>query len=134
MIVVVQKRRRISLRPWLRVAATLTLLGLLLLLLGPALAIEAQRPGADKVGHVGAFAIMFGAVAILFDRLPPWGVALLTIAVGAATEVAQGYVGRDPDPLDMVANIIGIGIGLAGVLTAQAACRWRSRRDADAAF
>lgn len=118
----------------MRVAAALTLVGLFLLLLGPALAIEAQRPGADKVGHVAAFAIMFCALAILFDRLPPWGVSLLTLALGAATEVAQGYVGRDPDPLDMVANIVGVGIGLAGVLVTRAACRCWARRGTGAPF
>lgn len=76
-------------------------------------------PGADKIVH----ALMFGALAaaILFDylRQHQWykvsaavvGIsALISIAAGIVIEYAQGYMqmGRSNDPIDMIADAIGV--------------------------
>ena len=45
---------------------------------------------------------------------------------GALDEYTQGFVGRMPDVLDWVADVFGIGLGLAGFLFAMS--WWKNRQ------
>ena len=69
----------------------------------------------DKLQHFGAYcflAVWFGG---LFARPHFWRIALALGALGLAIEVLQAgmHRGREGDPLDMVANALGIACGFA---------------------
>ena len=74
-----------------------------------------------------AHPVTFGAIALLFLTLlrgePPrrfgsYVVAfVLTVSCGAGTEVAQGFVGRDPSILDVLRDALGAITALAGFAT-----------------
>lgn len=80
-------------------------------------------PHADKVVH----AVIFAAPALLgvLAGLKPWLVALVLAVHAPVSELVQHFLiqGRFGDPLDMVADWVGVGIGL--VLG-----RWLTRRRA----
>lgn len=73
----------------------------------------------DKFAHAAAYA------ALTFTSQLAWGrhrtaaltVAITAVAIGGALELIQGWGGvRSADPLDMIANMIGVGLGAgAGV-------------------
>jgi hypothetical protein len=76
-----------------------------------------EVPGgqSDKLAHAGMFAV--------FSWLWAWGVApsMRTarilgagVLLALVTEVGQAVplIGRDPDPLDALADSIGLGVGL----------------------
>jgi VanZ family protein len=71
----------------------------------------------DKVAHFGAYAIFALLLSALFtERRKIWGIGaavLLAAAFGALLEVFQGLAGtgRNFDPVDMVANLLGALIG-----------------------
>ncbi len=70
-------------------------------------------PGFDKVEHAGAFVVMTWWFAVLFPRVP-WRLLVVFSAYGAAIEVLQGLSGyRDGDPLDWLADTLGVFAGLA---------------------
>jgi VanZ family protein len=73
----------------------------------------------DKVSHI----IGHGALAMYFAGLVPrrnwWKIFLYLMIFGAVIEVAQYFmhVGRNGDPRDLLANAIGVSLGLlAGLL------------------
>jgi VanZ family protein len=49
---------------------------------------------------------------VLFRRLPRTWAALLAIALGAAVEVVQRYIGRDPSWGDLLADALGVAAAL----------------------
>jgi VanZ family protein len=69
----------------------------------------------DKVEH--ALAYMFLAVwfAGLFVRAHYWKIVLALAALGLVIEILQHVMalGRYGDPMDMAANLLGIGVGIA---------------------
>ncbi|MCA9035926.1 MAG: VanZ family protein [Planctomycetaceae bacterium] len=70
----------------------------------------------DAVKHAAAFAALAGVTASfcfrLLNSLPTCVIIGLT-TYAAATEILQGFVpGRSCDPLDAVANSVGIVVGL----------------------
>ncbi len=75
--------------------------------------LDASAFGLDKVGHVG----MFFVGALLWLRAwPGWDARVLAagIAFSVGTEVYQGlawFLGRTPDPLDVVADVVGLMVG-----------------------
>jgi VanZ family protein len=77
----------------LRVVATLILIILLALLLGPATSVEHDVLGVDTVAHFFACGLVL------------W-------SFGGLTEVLQGLVGRDADIFDLVADTMGIATAL----------------------
>jgi VanZ family protein len=73
----------------------------------------------DKIAHM----VGHGALAAYFTGLVPrrrwWKIFVLLMLFGMAIEVAQHYMqwGRNGDPRDLVANVIGVSAGLlAGLL------------------
>jgi len=68
----------------------------------------------DKVSHMAGH----GALAMYFSGLVArrnwWKIFLYLMIFGALIEVAQYYMhlGRNGDPRDLVANIIGVSLGL----------------------
>ena len=85
-----------------------------------------RLPGhADKLVHLVLFAALAPFVhrsAELWSRLSPLlGGALVAGAVGTVAysgvlEALQGLTGRSADPLDLIANAIGVGMYVAFVL------------------
>ena len=93
---------------FLRIIAALVFVVLMVLLLGPALALEAQRPGIDKVAHFGAFGLMLWSFGVLFPRVSRVRLAAVAMGIGISTEIIQGLTGRDAEVLDAVADGLGI--------------------------
>ncbi|HIO14501.1 MAG TPA: VanZ family protein [Chromatiales bacterium] len=87
-------------------------------------------PLSDKIMHFTAYGVLmlwFSQLYLGWSRIP---VALLLVALGLVMEVCQGLTGyRQYDPVDMLANSIGVGLGLALGLTPLAtALSWVERR------
>jgi len=73
----------------------------------------------DKLEHAiafGALAFWFGSIVVRPDL--PW-VGVAVVAFGALIEIAQGAMGqgRDADWHDLVADAVGVAIGLSFALT-----------------
>ena len=66
----------------------------------------------DKIYHLVAFAGIVLPCARFYKRGLMWLVPIL-ICFGGAIEMIQPHVGRDGDWLDFLADIAGIGVGLA---------------------
>ncbi len=69
----------------------------------------------DKVGHFVAYVVLASWFAGLYPR-PRYGLIAIGLALlGLAIEVLQQLMGlgREGDPLDMLANLAGIGVGFA---------------------
>lgn len=98
------------LKLFLRFAALAVIAVLLALMLGPAPEIEQTTRHLDKLAHAGAFFLIAASLRVLF---PKWSFLLIcgvALAAGAAVEVIQGQVGRDPSWGDLAADAIGIGL------------------------
>jgi VanZ family protein len=72
----------------------------------------------DKLGHFAAYGLLMSVFCLVYDQ---WrtrlGYAAGFIAMGIALEFAQGTTGtRTMDGLDMLANALGVLLGLAGAL------------------
>jgi VanZ family protein len=81
---------------------------------------SAQGPeGWDKVLHFIAYFGLTGIAAVALGRTRAAVWAALALAVfGGILEIVQGYVGRDAEWGDELANILGVCAGLAaGLLT-----------------
>jgi VanZ family protein len=69
-------------------------------------------PGVDKITHL----VLFAALAWTGRRagLPVGGLAVGLVAYAVASEVLQAVLpfGRDADPLDAVADVVGAALGL----------------------
>ena len=94
-------------RLFLRLAGALVLVVLVGLMLAPGGTIEEQLIW-DKAAHFIAFGLILWSLGVLFRRLPRTWAALLAIALGAAVEVVQRYVGRDPSWGDLLADTLGV--------------------------
>ncbi|MBL4537712.1 MAG: hypothetical protein JKP96_03500 [Oceanicaulis sp.] len=71
--------------------------------------------GADKIKHMGAFVMLALLARASWPLWPLWRLALGLAAFGAAIELAQGLsgLGRTASFADLVADLIGIGLGFA---------------------
>lgn len=72
----------------------------------------------DKILHAGSFAVLAFLSAWAFQRKGKApsvvGIALGCLAYAAATEIAQGLLGwRTADFADLIADMVGVGLGLA---------------------
>ena len=73
--------------------------------------------GWDKVLHFMAYFGLAGLATVAFGRLRPALWAGLALAVfGGVLEIVQSFVGRDAEWGDELANIVGVGAGLAAGL------------------
>ncbi len=85
----------------------------------------------DKTVHFGAYCGLTILLAFTIYRMMPvkYWESYLFVGLGlfgALDEYTQGFVGRMPDVLDWLADILGIGVGLASFLFA--AAWWRVRQ------
>lgn len=98
---------------WVLLAVTLLLQGVVLY--APQAPGESPFPSADKVVHLVVFAAP-AAVAVLGGISPRLVVGVLA-AHAVLSEVVQATVlpGRSGDPLDVVADLVGIALGVAAV-------------------
>jgi len=99
-------------RLFLRLAGAAVLLVLVALMLAPGGTIESEALIWDKAAHFIAFGLILWSLGVLFRRLPRIGAVLLAIALGAAVEVVQRYVGRDPSWGDLLADVLGVATAL----------------------
>jgi VanZ family protein len=101
-------------RAWL-VASLLLVVAVLYASLAPLNLPENLPSHFDKVEH--AFAYMFLAVwfAGLVVRAHYWKIVLALAALGLVIEILQHVMafGRYGDPMDMAANLLGVGLGIA---------------------
>jgi VanZ family protein len=100
-------------RVWV-VASLLLLVAVIYLSLAPNQ--EVPTPGNfDKLQHAFAYAFLAAWFTGLVAKRGYWKVALALAALGLAMELLQHFMalGRQGDPLDMAANMLGIGIGVA---------------------
>jgi hypothetical protein len=111
----------------------------------PGLFPDLEIPGADKIAHAGSFLLVTWAlVRAAVPPLSPAPVARRRLAVAGAlvaltvvhaplSEAVQGALldRRDADPADLVADLAGIGLGLAAV-AGERRLRTRHRRTARA--
>lgn len=96
----------------MRVTAIAILAVLLTLMIGPFGGVEAGANIWDKAAHFVAFGLFLWSFGVLFRRLPRLLAAALVIALGAAVEVVQGFVGRDASWGDLLADALGIAFAL----------------------
>lgn len=67
--------------------------------------------GWDKAQHFAAYASLMYWYGMSFE--PRWRWPVFLVGLGVGLEFLQGYTGfRSFDPFDMVANTVGVGIGL----------------------
>jgi VanZ family protein len=68
----------------------------------------------DKVSHVIGHALMAGYFTGLVERGGWWKIFVFQLLLGAGIEVAQSamHVGRQADVTDVLANCVGVGLGL----------------------
>lgn len=99
-------------RTFLRLVGAALLLILMGLLLSPGGTVESEQLIWDKAAHFIAFGLILWSLGVLFRRLPRTWAALLAIALGAAVEVVQGYIGRDRSWGDLLADALGVGVAL----------------------
>ena len=94
-------------RTLLRIIGAVVLLVLMALLLSPGGTIDAERLIWDKAAHFIAFGLILWSFGVLFRRLLRAWAALLAVGLGAAVEVIQGYIGRDANWGDLLADTRG---------------------------
>ncbi len=99
---------------WL-VASVLLVVAVLYLSLAPP-SVRASLPTHfDKLEHASGYLFLAVWFAGLYARKDYWRIALALAALGLVIEILQHVMalGRSGDPMDMVANITGICLGLA---------------------
>lgn len=89
-------------------------------------------PGTDKAHHVLAFAILTMPCAALYPK-GLFRVVFASAVYGGLIEVIQPYVGRHGETADVLADLLGVGIGAAFGLLLHRIFKWRiARRSASA--
>jgi VanZ family protein len=96
----------------LRIIGAVVLLVLIALLLSPGGTIDAERLIWDKAAHFIAFGLILWSFGVLFRRMLRAWAALLAVGLGAAVEVVQGYIGRDANWGDLLADTLGVATAL----------------------
>lgn len=71
---------------------------------------ELNRLLSDKHYHAIAFAALVLPSALLYARSLIWMLPLAAL-FGGAIELVQPYMGRDAEAADLLADVIGIGVG-----------------------
>ena len=99
-------------RTLLRLTGALVLIVLLALMLAPGGTVQAEDIIWDKAAHFIAFGLILWSLGAMFRRLPRLWAASAAIAIGAAVEIVQRYVGRDPSWGDLLADTLGVATAL----------------------
>ncbi len=71
----------------------------------------------DKIRHLAAFGALAWVAGQAFGRAPAvaWRIALALLAYGVFIELVQGQIpGREASAWDVLADALGIGLGLLG--------------------
>jgi VanZ family protein len=88
-------------------------------------------PGADKLQHMAGYATLSGYAVMLFASRRGRGMAAVgLVLLGVLIEGAQSALttSRQADPMDMLANLLGVALGQA--LAATGVAGWLLRLDA----
>jgi len=83
---------------------------------------DLDSPHADKIYHVVAFAVLVLPTSVLYARSLTW-VLPLACVFGIAIELVQPFTGRSAEVADILADLVGIGVGTAVGLTLSAIVR-----------
>jgi VanZ family protein len=86
--------------------------------------------GADKLQHMAGYATLSGYAVMLFANRRGRGAAAVgLLLLGVLIEGAQSALttSRQADPMDMLANLLGVGLGQT--LAASAVASWLQRID-----
>jgi len=118
---------RSRLIPWLRAGFVVALLiqGYLLYFDVPGTSDVVLFPHVDKVVHAALFALP--AATGVLAGMPPWVLGVVLAGHAPVSELIQRAFlpGRFGDPLDVLADLVGVGLGLVvGVLVLRV---WQSR-------
>jgi VanZ family protein len=99
-------------RLWLALGLAIVL-AVIVASLAPWGGMPGRFPGVDKLEHVTAYLVLMVWFAGLQPRRAWRWVALALLGMGLTLEIAQGlmHMHRTADPVDMIANAAGIGIG-----------------------
>lgn len=62
----------------------------------------------DKAGHFLSFFVLTLLLSLALPRMPRGILILVLVLAGGGIEIVQGYVGRDADWKDWIADIAGI--------------------------
>src|SRR5689334_3759730 len=92
-----------------RLAGIVAAAGAAIALTGPVKYRDLGLPFPDTVAHALLF---YGLSTLMLGALPrsrTFDLALALVAIGAASEVAQGLVGRDMELGDWIADSLGVG-------------------------
>jgi glycopeptide antibiotics resistance protein len=75
------------------------------------------------INHAAAFAALASLLATGWPRLSPWAAALGLMALGGAIEFTQGLApfNRQPEWIDIMANGVGVALGLSLALAVRLA-------------
>lgn len=65
----------------------------------------------DKLAHMAAFFGLVFPTAALWPRVTAW-IGLMAVLYGGAIEVIQPYTGRSAEWADLLADGIGVGLGI----------------------
>ena len=95
---------------WL--VSTLTIAAAIAVLtLRPTVPLPYAQIGADKIAHMLAFTILVLPTAALWPRVSAF-VGLLAVAYGGAIELIQPFTGRHAEAADLVADGVGVALGI----------------------
>ncbi|MCF7548433.1 VanZ family protein [Pseudonocardia sp. WMMC193] len=96
-----------------RLSFALAVLVSLVVLFLPASGVPTAAPGVDKLVHLGVFALL-GATG-RWARIPPLPLVLGLSGYAVLSEVLQDVlpIGRDAEILDVVADCVGVSVGVA---------------------
>ncbi len=101
------------------IAATIAALTLL-----PQVQMPAGPRNIDKLYHVAAFAALVFPTSLL--RPERWRIAVfIAIFYGGAIEIIQPTLARSGDISDLLADILGVAVGIILGLTARRMLGWR---------
>jgi VanZ family protein len=102
------------------VAAAALLIWIVVVSLGPVPSAAPEFAWSDKAYHAAHYAVLAGLVLLAAVWRPgrgpgPWAdhapaVVLGLIGLGAALEVLQAFVGRQPDVVDLLADALGVAV------------------------
>lgn len=73
---------------------------------------EGQWIPGDKAGHFLSFYVLTLLFCLALPRTPRLAIAVLLLVGGGAIEVVQGFVGRDADWKDWIADLMGVAAAL----------------------
>lgn len=95
---------------WLAATAVLVVI-IGILTLAPTVALPHSHDHWDKLAHLAAFLALVLPTALLWPRAAVW-VGVLAVAYGGAIELIQPYTGRSAELADLLADAVGVGLGL----------------------